>query len=107
MLVIDYIYPAAFANAALWNTDQLPVTSWHETATRQSGRFRIVREIDDAGIRELTTLHCAPGCLKHKLWSPVAEAVESKPGEIPLLCPEACNYLVGKAREKLKGPGED
>ncbi len=107
MLALDYIYPAELANAALWNKDQLPITSWKETAERQTGRFRIVREIDDADIRELTARYCQEGCLKYKLWSPVAEAVELGPGEIPLLCPEACNFLVGKAREKLKRPGEE
>ena len=28
----------------------------------------------------------------------------TRTNEIPLLCPEACNYFVSKAREKLKGP---
>jgi hypothetical protein len=102
--IIDYIYPAALANWALWQRDHLSTTPWKETAERQTGRFRVVREIDDAGIRELTAQICDRGCLKRRLWAPAAQPVESRAQKLPLLCPEACNYLVGKAREKLKGP---
>jgi hypothetical protein len=106
-LAFDYLYPAELANWALWRQSVLPATTWRETAERQSGRFRIVREIDEAGINELVAAHCESGCLKKRLWSPVAQATVVPPHEIPLLCPEACNFLVGKAREKLKGPGEE
>jgi sirohydrochlorin cobaltochelatase len=105
--IVDYIYPAEIANASLWKKGELPITSWRETAERQTGRFRIVREIDDAGIRELAAQFCDPGCLKRRLWPPCAQPVETAPGEIPLLCPEACNFLVGKARERLKGADEE
>lgn len=101
---LDYLYPAASANWVLWKNGQLASTPWRETAERQTGRFRIVREIDDTGIRELAREVCEAGCLKTRLWPPVAEKVDPGRDDIPLLCPEACNYLVGKAREKLKGP---
>ena len=103
-LAFDYLYPAELANAALWRQGVLPATPWRETAGRQSGRFRIAREIDDAGIQDLVARVCDPGCLKRRLWAPAAQAIEAGPKEIPLVCPEACNFLVGKAREKLKGP---
>lgn len=106
-LALDYLYPAELANWTLWRQDTLPVTPWRETAERQTGRFRIVREIDEAGIQELTAQVCQHGCLKQRLWSPTAQSVEAAPHEIPLICPEACNFLVGKAREKLKGPDEE
>jgi sirohydrochlorin cobaltochelatase len=88
----------------LWRADNLPITSWRETAERQTGRFRIVRELDEAGVRGLVAETCERGCLKRRLWSPTAQEVEDTADAIPLLCPEACNYLVGKAREKMKGP---
>jgi len=106
-LAFDYLYPAELANWAWWRHGTLPATPWPETAGRQTGRFCIVREIDGASIKELVAAHCQPGCLKRRLWSPAAQPVETGPHEIPLLCPEACNFLVGKAREKLKGPDED
>jgi sirohydrochlorin cobaltochelatase len=106
-LALDYIYPAELANWSLWRHSALTITPWTESAERQSGRFRIVRELDTAGIGELVQQNCEGGCLKRRLWRPAEQSVEAQPNEIPLLCPEACNYLVGKAREKLKGPDED
>jgi sirohydrochlorin cobaltochelatase len=106
-LALDYLYPAELANWALGRHGGLTATPWSETADRQSGRFRIVREIDDAAIHELVMQNCQRGCLKRRLWAPASQPVEAAASEIPFLCPEACNFLVGKAREKLKGPGED
>ncbi|HEV3271179.1 MAG TPA: CbiX/SirB N-terminal domain-containing protein [Candidatus Methylacidiphilales bacterium] len=100
---LDYLYPSAVANWALWLRQKLSVTPWTETAERQTGRFRIVREIDEAATGELVEHVCRPGCLKQRLWPPAAQPVETPPHEIPLLCPEACNFLVSKARTKLKG----
>ena len=102
--ILDYLYPAEAANWSLWKDGKLPVTPWQETAERQTGRFRVVRELGDEGARELAAQVCDRGCLKRRLWSPCAQEVAPAPNEIPLLCPEACNYLVSKAREKLKGP---
>jgi sirohydrochlorin cobaltochelatase len=106
-LAFDYLYPAGLANWTLWRQDALPTTPWSETAERQTGRFRVVREIDDAAIQELAAQVCRPGCLKRRLWHPATQPVEAGPREIPLVCPEACNFLVGKAREKLKGPDRE
>jgi sirohydrochlorin cobaltochelatase len=108
-LAFDYLYPAELANwlLGLPQYGGLPTTPWRETAERQTGRFRIVREIDEAAIKELVAEHCEHGCLKRRLWSPAAQSIVIGRHEIPLLCPEACNFLVGKAREKLKGPGEE
>jgi len=104
---LDYLYPAALANWTLHQHGQLPVTPWQETAERQTGRFRIVRELDEAALLELVANTCQTGCLKQRLWSPTRSKDTITICELPLLCPEACNYLVGKAREKLKGPGEE
>jgi len=105
--VLDYFYPATLANWSLALKGQLQITSWRETAERQTGRFRIVREIDEAALQELVAGTCDTGCQKQRLWSPAAETISAQANEIPLLCPEACNYFVGKAREKLKGTAED
>jgi sirohydrochlorin cobaltochelatase len=101
---LDILYPAEAANAALARADLLAVTPWRETAERQTGRFRIVRVLSEADLNELVTGVCEAGCLKCRLWLPAAERIDAAESEIPLLCPEACNYLVEKAREKLKGP---
>jgi len=106
-LALDYLYPAELANWALWLKSTLPATPWSETAARQTGRFHIVHEIDDAAIQEIVAQTCQGGCLKQRLWAPATQAVVAPLDEIPLFCPEACNFLVGKAREKLKAPGEE
>jgi hypothetical protein len=104
--ILDYIYPAALANWNRHRKQHLVPTTWRETAERQSGRFRIVREIDDAGVRQLAKEVCDRKCLKQRMWSPAVDFVQDA-NDVPLLCPEACNYFVSKAREKLKGPESD
>jgi sirohydrochlorin cobaltochelatase len=103
---LDYLYPAELANAALWQDEKLTATPWHETAERQSGRFRVVRDLDDAEVVELIAQVCEHGCLKRRVWSPAAQTVAPAADDVPLLCPEACNYFVGRVREKLKGADE-
>jgi sirohydrochlorin cobaltochelatase len=107
LLALDYFYPAELANWHLWKQGHLPATTWSETAERQTGRFRIVREIDELLLCELVAHHCETGCLKKRLWPPATQAIQSAATEIPLLCPEACNFLVEKARAKLKGDEEE
>jgi len=103
--VIDYVYPAALANWVAWRKEPLAFgTPWKTTVERQTGRFRIVRELEDAGLREVIGEVCDRGCLKRRLWAPHVQSVEEQSCTVPLLCPEACNYFVSKAREKLKGP---
>jgi sirohydrochlorin cobaltochelatase len=103
---LDYLYPAELANAALWQDEKLTATPWHETAERQSGRFRVVRDLDDAEVVELIAQVCEHSCLKRRVWSPAAQTVAPAADDVPLLCPEACNYFVGRVREKLKGADE-
>jgi sirohydrochlorin cobaltochelatase len=106
-LALDYLYPAALANWTLAQKAGLEAVPWPRTAERQTGRFRVVGKLDDEGVRELVAQHCRPGCLKRRLWPPAAQSFAEIPGEIPLLCPEACNFIVAKAREKLKGADEE
>ena len=106
-LALDYLYPAGVANWQLWLGGNLPLTPWRTSAERQTGRFRVVRELEIESLNELVTQTCRAGCLKQRLWSPEREPVIERAGEIPLLCPEACNFLISKARAKLKGGAED
>ena len=103
-LALEYLYPAELANWTLWRHGTLVPAPWRETAERQTGRFRIVREIDDAALLQLTAGLCQTGCMKRRLWRPADQGINTGFPEIPLICPEACNYFVGQAREKLKGP---
>lgn len=103
LLALQYLYPAAIANWELWNEGKLVVTPYLETATRQTGRYRIARAISADALADLTCDICAIGCLKQRLWGENPARVHAHTGEVPLLCPEACNYFVGKVCEKL-GP---
>ena len=106
-LALDYLYPGELANWMLWQNSTLSKMPWRETAERQTGRFRIVRELDDTAVLDLVASVCQPGCLKRRLWPPADQGINTGFPEIPLICPEACNYFVGQAREKLKGPEND
>ncbi|PAW78585.1 MAG: hypothetical protein B9S32_06595 [Verrucomicrobia bacterium Tous-C9LFEB] len=103
-LALQFLYPAALANWHLWEQGKLPVIPYLETADRQTGRYRIVRALPAAALEELTTTVCARSCLKQRLWGPNPARITAATGELPLLCPEACNYFIEKAREKIKGP---
>jgi hypothetical protein len=106
-LALDCLYPAELANALLARDGRLPVTPWRETAERQTGRFRIVRESDDPALAQLVAENCVPHCRKRRLWPPATDTSSISGDLLPLLCPEACNFLVGKAREKLKGSTDE
>ena len=101
---LDYLYPAELANAGCWQEGKLPVTPWRETAERQSGRFRIVRELPAPEVLDLVGHYCDARMFEDRLWAPAAATGKcpARPNAAPL-CPEACNFLVAKAREKLKG----
>lgn len=106
VVALDYLYPGAIANWALAVQNRLRVVPYAETAGRQTGRFAIVKTLDPQSCAELTAQVCTTGCLKRRLWSGVDEKINFQDGgsEIPLLCPETCNYFISKAREKIKGP---
>jgi len=108
LLALQFAYPAAIAEWAADRDGTLAVTPWQETAERQSGRFNIVAKLDAAQQEQLVRENCAAACAKHRLWAPGCGIANpprpAAPATLPLLCPEACNYLVGKAREILKGP---
>ena len=106
-LALDYLYPGVLANWAMWLRMDLPVTPWTETAARQTGRFHVVHELDENGVHEIISKLCAHGCLKQRLWPTMSQALHAPLDEIPLICTEACNYFVSKAREKLKGGAEE
>ena len=106
-LALDYLYPGELANWTLWLSTSLPITPWSETATRQTGRFNVVNQIDEPALNELIGAVCERGCLKQRLWPANAKRLDAPLDAIPLICPEACNYFVSHAREKIKGPGAE
>lgn len=121
---LDYFYPAMLATRLAWEEGRLRITPLRETLGRQSGMYAVTKRIGDIPAQEMIGGFCASrgGCLKTILW-PLAPGlpVTSLPPEkfdatanqdgsnepcIPLLCVEACNLLVARAREVVKrSPG--
>jgi hypothetical protein len=99
---LDFIYPAAIANWAFDQEKNLPITQYSETAERQTGRFWVTRNLSDEAVNEVIEEVCVKHCLKRRLWGKPAEWKEEA-SVFPILCPEACNYFISKAREQIKG----
>ena len=101
---LDYFYPAM---TGIWHShtrgELMPVVL-RETLGRQTGMYRVTQKLTDGQARALIDGFCA-SCLKHRLWeiaAPNPECAAFAKDTFPLLCHEACNLLVAKAREVVK-----
>ena len=102
-LVLDYLYPAMSGVWLSHTRGGLTPVAFRETLARQSGMYRVTQKITDDEARALIDRVCA-GCLKCRLWD--AQTPRVAANELPLLCHEACNLLVARAREIVKGRPE-
>jgi sirohydrochlorin cobaltochelatase len=112
---LDYFYPAMLG---VWRSHELGTLTpvpFRETLDRQSGMYAVTRKITDRQACAMVADFCRTdgGCLKRILWllapgTPVSSLPAKKieafapAGEMPLLCHEACNLLVARAREVVK-----
>jgi sirohydrochlorin cobaltochelatase len=112
---LDYFYPAMLG---VWRSHQLGALTpvpLSETLARQSGMYAITRKVTDRQAGAMIADFCRTdgGCLKRILWplapgTPIPSlpslktAAFAPAGEMPLLCQEACNLLVARAREVVK-----
>ncbi len=112
---LDSFYPAMLAARLAFDQSRLTVTPLRDTLNRQSGMYAVTRKISDPQAHALIAATCRSdcGCLKTILWpispgNPVTSLPPEKflpdpdPHIIPLLCAEACNLLVARAREVVK-----
>lgn len=108
---LDYFYPAMLG---LWNADsrgELVPTDLRDTLARQTGMYRVTQKITDAQAQQLCASHCSL-CMKTMLWKidsdqPITSLAPEKHrrasgDSLPLLCREACNFLIGHARTVVK-----
>ena len=104
---LDYFYPAMTGIWLSHTRSELVPVILRETLARQTGMYRVTQKLTDAQARTLIDDFCA-GCLKHRLWE-IAAPNPAPPAfpkdSLPLLCHEACNLLVAKAREVVKQAG--
>jgi sirohydrochlorin cobaltochelatase len=101
---LDFFYPAMTGVWLSRQRGELRPVPLRETLDRQTGMYAITKKITDPQARGMIDSFCAP-CLKHRLWdiaSANAHAPAFPPHALPLLCHEACNLLVARAREIVK-----
>jgi hypothetical protein len=99
---LDVLYPAAVAFWDARERKELQVTEFAETALRQTGMYRLTQVMTPPQLAETVRRVCSAGCLRRRLWQPSpAPDCHVHANEIPLLCPEACNYFVAQARERI------
>jgi sirohydrochlorin cobaltochelatase len=114
-VALDYFYPAMPGVWLSHRRGRLTAVPLRDTLARQTGMYAITRKITDDQAQTMIAgfCHTDGGCLKRILWQIAPDVpVTSLPAEkfrsdapantLPLLCHEACNLLVGKAREVVK-----
>jgi len=123
---LDLFYPGRLAALTAWEAHRLATTPLRQTLNRQTGMYRSAAKISDDQVDRLVGRFCRsqggqPGCLRTILWArddsgarpslrlpldkfiaPLDQTGRSE-NVMPLLCQEACNLLVAKARAVVKG----
>jgi hypothetical protein len=99
-IAINYLYPAGVVHWYLNREGRLHLTSFRETAARQSGIYKRVQRLSNQGVLDAALACCEDSvCLKKTLWN-VDEGtpldLDRGEGEIP--CPEPCSIFVSFAR---------
>jgi hypothetical protein len=116
---LDHFYPAGVGMFLALRNGTLETENLRAKLERQSGMFRVARNVSDAGVQRLVREVCGPThqCAKRILWqidagTPLEESEASRfngiangvpeSTAIPLLCREACNHFVGECRRVAK-----
>lgn len=106
LLALDFLYPAELGTAVWQEAGELRPVSLRETLGRQSGMYAVTRKLSDLQAGELIRNFCFKGCLRRVLWPLQGDGVSPsrlcEPGNVPLLCAEACNLFVAEARKVVK-----
>ncbi len=114
-LALDYFYPAMLGVSLARRDGEVAPVDLVETLGRQTGMYRITQKLTTEQAQRLIAKQCrASNCLKTILWR-ISEGVtvpllppekfreNSTPADtLPLLCQEACNFLVAAARKMVK-----
>lgn len=122
---LDLLYPAMLGVLLDFQRGALPAVPLRETLARQTGMYAVTKKLTDDQAQTLVHDVCRSdgGCLKTILWPispdlpvtslPAAKfdpAIQQNPPAAaspwPMLCQEACNILVARAREAVKGASE-
>jgi sirohydrochlorin cobaltochelatase len=101
---LDTVYPGA---VPAWYEDRegvLEVTSLRGVLGRQTGRYAVLRELDDVTARETVAEVCRPArCLRRLQWrGDGGPTADSDPGGTPLLCREPCRLLLAELVDRSR-----
>ena len=117
---LDFFYPAMLGTLLAHQRGKLEIVPLRETLARQSGMYAVTKKITAESADALIGDFCRSDgkCLKTILWriepgvpvtslppekfDPRANQLGTGGPAVPLLCAEACNFLVAAAREKVK-----
>ncbi len=120
LAALAFLYPGALGLAVAYQNGDIEATPLRETLDRQTGMYRIAAKIEDTDAEEVVAATCNPSnCLKVILWElrrhhgkpkrlPTAK-IEPNPLDdrwqcprIPLVCREACTFVISNARKVVK-----
>lgn len=115
-LALDYFYPAMLGVWLAYRAGEMTPVDLRDTLDRQTGMYRITQKLTNEQAQRLIAKQCRSnsGCLKTILWR-ISDGVTvpllppekfradaNPPDTLPLLCQEACNFLVAAARKMVK-----
>ena len=97
---LDRFYPGAIADWAAAQSEQPPITHFHEFVNRQTGIYRVAQRLTDPQAAQVIRAGCEAGfCLKRRLWT-VDGLAPDPAGEKSLIpCLELCAVLLELARQ--------
>ena len=99
-VAMNYLYPAGIVHWYLHREGRLVLTSYRESAARQSGIYKRIQRLSDGGVQDAARACCEDAvCLKKTLWDvddKTPLTMDRGEGEIP--CPEPCSLFVSFAR---------
>lgn len=95
---LELFYPTSICNLAYAAENKLPITSFEETASRQTGMYRKLIELKPEAVLNIYQALCAKRCMKVPLWH--GDSYEPNiQNEWPILCPEICSLFITAAQQ--------
>ena len=99
-LALDELYPACVGLWRSFQNDDLAAVPLQSTLDRQTGMYRIAKTLNDNSRRQVIERTCVSQCLRVRLWD--EQRPDTNKRNLPLLCAEACNFLVADCRRKAR-----
>lgn len=91
---LEELHPGGLADWHAWASGMPFESSLRPAASRQTGRYRRIRDLDDAALREGVRSCCNPErCVKERAWTVADEAPPEVPPEPGLACLDPCPFL--------------